>query len=232
MATRKGLGGMRSDTGHTLGPGRQARLSREQVVRAALALADEGGIESLTMRKIGQRLGAEAMSLYRHVRDKEEILDGMIDLVFGEIELPTSGSDWKQAMRERAISAHAALVRHTWAIGLMESRSRPGPANLRQHDAVLGALRAAGFSIVMATRAFNVIDSYVYGFVLQELSLPFGTPEELTEVGEVMLRESIIADEYPHLRDVAVELMASGFAYADEFGFGLDLILDGVERSL
>ncbi len=211
------------------GAGRRARLSREEVLRAAMVLADEGGVESLTMRKIGQRLGAEAMSLYRHVRDKEDILDGMVDLVFGEIELPAQGADWKTALRRRALSTREALVRHRWAIGLMESRSRPGPANLRGHDAVLGTLGATGFSILMATRAFNVLDSYVYGFVLQETSLPFGTPEEMSEVEKQMLRP-LPTDEYPHLKAVAAELTASAFAYADEFEFGLDLVLDGLER--
>jgi AcrR family transcriptional regulator len=212
-------------------PGRQARLSREQVLRAAVVLADEGGVESLTMRKIGEQLGVEAMSLYRHVRNKEDILDGMVDLVFSEIELPASGAEWRAAMRQRAISARAALARHPWAIRLMEARTRPGPANLRHHDAVLGSLRAAGFSSRMATRAYNVLDSYLYGFALQEMSLPFEAPEELSAAAETLLRQ-IPGDEYPHLRDVATEFAASGFVYADEFVFGLDLILDGLEGVL
>lgn len=231
MATREDSGGPQSDTRLTRGPGRRARLSRELVLRAALALADEGGIESLTMRKIGRQLGAEAMSLYRHVRDKEDILDGIVDLVFGEIDLPALGADWKTAMHQRAISTREALVRHPWAIGLMESRRRPGPANLRHHDAVLQSLQAAGFSVLMATRAYNVLDSYVYGFVLQETSLPFGTPEELSGVGEQMLRQFPV-DEYPHLTAVAAELMASGFVYAVEFEFGLGLVVDGLERTV
>ncbi len=210
--------------------GRRARLSREQVLRAAMALADQGGIESLTMRKIGERLGVEAMSLYRHVHNKEDVLDGIVDLVFAEIELPADGVDWRRAMRDWAISVRAALTRHPWVIVFMESRSRAGPANLRHHDALLGYLRAAGFTTSLtATRAYNVLDSYVYGFALQETSLPFATPEELSDVGEMMLRQSL-GDAYPHLTAVVLEFMSSGYVYADEFAFGLDLILDGLEK--
>ena len=210
--------------------GRRARLSRDQVLRAAIDLADEGGLEALTMQAIGSRLGAEAMSLYRHVRNKDEILDGIVEIVFTEIELPDGAADWKAAMRKRAISARGTLARHPWAIGLLESQARPGPANLRHHDAVLGILLAAGFSGAMATHAYNLIDSYIYGFVLQERTLPIATPEALAEVGEVLIGQ-LPGDEYPHLKAVGTELMASGFNYADEFEFGLDLILDGLERS-
>lgn len=208
---------------------RRVPLSRERVLRAAIVLADAGGVEALTMRTIGRQLGVESMSLYRHVRNKEDILDGIVDIVFSEIELPASGADWKTAMRQRAISAREVLLRHPWAIGLMESLTRPGPANLRHHDAVLGCLRGAGFSGAMATRAYNLLNSYLYGFALQEMSLPFGTPEELAAMGEIMLRQ-FPADAYPHLKDVATDLVASGFVYADEFEFGLDLILDGIAR--
>jgi AcrR family transcriptional regulator len=209
--------------------GRRARLSRERVLRAAMAVADEGGLEALTMRTIGQRLGVEAMSLYRHVRDKEDTLDGIVDLVFGEIDLPPTGADWKTAMRQRAVSAREALSRHSWAIGLMESRARPGPANMRHHDAVLGTLREAGFSTLNAVRAYNVLNSYVYGFALQELTLPFRTSQQQSEVSELILRH-FPAGEYPHLAEAATELTESGFVYAEEFEFGLDLILDGVEK--
>jgi AcrR family transcriptional regulator len=209
--------------------GRRARLSRERVLRAAMAVADEGGLEALTMRTIGQRLGVEAMSLYRHVRDKEDTLDGIVDLVFGEIDLPPTAADWKTAMRQRAVSAREALTGHSWAIGLMESRARPGPANMRHHEAVLGTLRTAGFSTLNAVRAYNVVNSYVYGFALQELTLPFRTSQQQSEVSELILRH-IPAGEYPHLADVATELTESGFIYAEEFEFGLDLILDGLEK--
>ncbi|MGH2462954.1 MAG: TetR/AcrR family transcriptional regulator [Candidatus Limnocylindria bacterium] len=209
--------------------GRRARLSRERVLRAALSLADEAGIEALTMRRIGRRVGAEAMSLYRHVGSKDEILDGIVDIVFSEIPVPT-GADWKPAMRQRAISAREALSRHPWAVGLMESRMQPGPANLRHHDKVLEVLREAGFSSATATHAYNLLDSYIFGFALQEQGLPFTTAEELAEVGSRLL-EQIPAGEYPNLTAASSELLASGFNYADEFEVGLDLILDGIEKT-
>src|SRR3954465_7138723 len=127
-------------------PASSRGISRDRVLKAAVGLADEIGIESLSMRKLGQALGVEAMSLYNHVANKDDLLDGMVDVVFGEIGLPSSATDWKTAMRQRALSAREVLARHSWAIGLMESRSRPGPATLRHHDAVLGCLRGASFS--------------------------------------------------------------------------------------
>lgn len=137
-----------------------------------IALADRGGIASLSMRRLGVELGGEAMSLRNHVASKDDLLDGMIDGVFAEIELPTDGTDWRTAMRRRAISARQVLSRHTWATGLMESRSTPGPATLRHHDAVLGTLRKAGFSIELAAHAFSALDSYIYGFALQVFRNP------------------------------------------------------------
>jgi AcrR family transcriptional regulator len=205
-------------------------LSRERVLRAALDLADTGGVESLSMRKLGQELGVEAMSLYRHVRNKNDMVNGMVDLVFGEIGLPLRGVDWKTAMRQRAISAREVLARHPWAIGLMESRSRPGPATLRHHDAVIGALREAGFSIALAAHAYSVLDSYIYGFALQQASLPFKTSEETVEVTD-SIRRQFPADAYPHLTEMAIQhILQPGYDYADEFEFGLDLILDGLKR--
>ncbi len=157
-----------------INPGNEARarLNRDKVVGAAIALADANGIESLSMRKLGGELGVEAMSLYNHVSNKGDLTDGMIDGVFAEIDLPSGGTDWRTAMRRRAISVRKVLARHPWATGLMESRTTPGPATLRHHDAVLGILRAAGFSIVLAAQASSVLDSYIYGFVLQERNLP------------------------------------------------------------
>src|SRR5579862_8977392 len=143
-------------------------LSRDRVLLAAVAFADEHGIASLSMRKLGDVLGVEAMSLYNHVANKDQLLDGMVDVVFGEIDLPAGGADWKTAMRERAQSARQALGRHPWAIAQMSTRTSPGPATLRHHDAVIGALRTAGFSIAMTAHAFSAIDSYIYGFALQE----------------------------------------------------------------
>ena len=208
----------------------RAPLSRERVLRAAIDRADTGGIEALSMRKLAQELGVEAMSLYNHVANKDDLLDGMVDLVFGEIGLPARGADWKTAMRQRAIAAREALARHPWAIGLMESRSRPGPATLRHHDAVIGCLREAGFSIAMAAHAYSVLDSYIYGFALQQASLPFKTSEEAAEVAESILRQ-FPADAYPHLTELTIQhVLQPGYDYADEFEFGLDLILDGLER--
>jgi hypothetical protein len=170
------------------------------------------------------------MSLYNHVANKDAVLDGMGDLVFGEIGLPPRGADWKTAMRRRAISAGEVLARHPWAIGLMESRSTPGPATLRHHDAVIGCLREAGFSIAMAAHAYSVLDSYIYGFALQQASLPFKTSEEVVEVAE-SIRRQFPADEYPHLAELTVQhVLRPGYDCADEFEFGLDLILDGLER--
>ena len=206
----------------------RAPLSRERVLRAALALADKGGIESLTMRKLGQELGVEAMSLYNHVANKDDILDGIVDLVFSEIALPSGPRDWKTEMRKRAISAHAALLRHPWATSLMQSRTKP-----RHRDAAtprLGArsLRGAGFTLVMAAHAVSVIDGYVYGFALQQINIPLQSTEQVAEVGENILRQ--LAGEYPHLAEMITEhAMKPGYDYGDEFEFGLDLILDGLE---
>jgi AcrR family transcriptional regulator len=206
-------------------------LSRERVLRAAVAFADERGIESLTMRKLGEALGVEAMSLYNHVANKDELLDGMVDIVFGEVGLPPGDADWKTAMRRRAVSARQVLAHHRWAIGLMESRTSPGPATLRHHDAVIGCLRGAGFSIPMAAHAFSLLDSYVYGFALQEATLPFDTAEQTAEVAEMIL-SGLQPDEYPHLTELAVEhVLQPGYSYGNEFVFGLDIILDGLEAA-
>jgi AcrR family transcriptional regulator len=204
-------------------------LSRERVLRAALVLADVGGIESLTMRRLGQELGVEAMSLYNHVANKDDILDGIVDLVFSEIELPAGGAEWRPAMRGRAVSAHEALLRHPWAPSMMQSRTKPGAATLRHHDSVLGSFRAAGFSLVMAAHAVSVIDGYVYGFALQQINLPLQSREQVVEVGENILRQ--LAGEYPHLAEMIAEhALKPGYDYSEEFEFGLDLILDGLER--
>lgn len=205
-------------------------LSKERVVRTALQLADEHGVASLTMRKLAQQLGVEAMSLYHYVANKDEILDHMVDAVFGEIELPRDPADWRTAMRERAISARAALVRHPWAIGLMETRVNPGEATLRHHDAVIGCLRRAGFSIALAAHAYSLLDSYIYGFAMQEVTLPLVSPEATEEVAENILSQ-LPTETYPYFTEMIVEhAMKPGYAYANEFEFGLDLILDGLER--
>jgi AcrR family transcriptional regulator len=201
------------------------------VLAAAMAVADEGGTEALTMQRIGRRLGVEAMSLYRHVRNKDDILDGLVDLVIGEIEPPDLvNADWRTAMRARAIAVRETLTRHPWAMELIESRVAPGPANLRHRDAVTGVLRNAGFSIAMTTHVYNVLDSYIYGFVLQEQTLPFRGREELAEVGEALLSH-VSAEQYPHLAEVASSLLAAGFDYGEEFEWGLDVILDALEQA-
>ena len=207
-------------------------LSRDRVLQAALALADASGIDSLSMRKLGDALGVEAMSLYNHVPSKGDLLDGLIDLVFAEIELPAEASGWKPAMRERAISARAVLSRHRWAIGLMESRTTPGPATLRHHDAVLGCLRQAGFPVALAGHAYSALDSYIYGFALQEASLPFEAGPETAEMAQAMLAH-FPADEFPHLAEFTFEhVLQPGYDYGGEYEYGLDLLLDGLERAL
>ena len=208
----------------------RAPLTRERVLKAAVSLADRDGIESLSMRQLGQKLGVEAMSLYNHVRDKEDILDGMVDVVFTEIDRPGNGIDWRSAMRQRAISAHQVLLRHPWAIGLVESRRQPGRATLQHHDAVLRSLRTAGFSVEMAAHAYSVLDGYIYGFTLTELTLPFRNAKGAAKVAGNIL-QGAGPQEYPYLIEMAVErAMKPGYNYGDEFEFGLDLILDGIGR--
>ncbi|WP_222194443.1 TetR/AcrR family transcriptional regulator [Modestobacter italicus] len=209
----------------------RAPLNRELVLRAAMALAGESGIEALSMRKLGQSLGVEAMSLYHHVANKDDLLDGMVDAVFAEVDLPVEGVGWRTAMRRRALSMREVLSRHGWAIGLMDSRTTPGPATLRHHDAVIGCLRAGGFSVALTAHAFSLMDSYVYGFVLQERALPFETAEQTTEVAQAMLAQ-FPAGAYPHLAELATaHVLQPGYDYGDEFEFGLDLVLDGLERA-
>jgi AcrR family transcriptional regulator len=211
-------------------PNTRAPLSRERVMHAAIALADTGGIDSLSMRKLGQELGVEAMSLYNHVANKDDILDGIVDLVFSEIELPAARGDWRAQIRRRAISARLALRRHPWAIGLMESRANPGPATLRHHDATLGTLRAAGFSVEMTAHAYALLDSYIYGFALQEASLPFN-PETVTEATDAFMRH--LAGEYPHLAEMVTEhIMRPGYDFGSEFEIGLSVILDALTKSI
>ena len=219
-----------STTGHAAGhaAGHRAQLSRDRVLRAAVTRADQDGISSLSMRKLGEALGVEAMSLYNHVASKSDLLDGMIDIVFGEIDLPSGDGDWKAAMRRRAISARQVLRRHPWAIGLMESRTSPGPATLRHHDAVLGCLRQAGFSIDLTAHAYALLDSYVYGFALQEASLPFGSGEEAAQVAH-QISAQFASGQYPYLTEMATEhVLRPGYDFGDEFVVGLDLILDGL----
>jgi AcrR family transcriptional regulator len=225
---------MSEDPHDTAGGGRQTRprLSRDRVLHGALAVADAGGIASLTIRSLAGQLGVKPMSVYHHVANKEDILDGLVDIVFSEIELPTVDRDWRSEMHRRAGSVRRVLGRHRWAIGLLESRRSPGPATLQHHDAVLGTLRAAGFSRAMTAHAYALIDSYVYGFALQEASLPFEGPESVGEVaGPIM--DLMAGGAYPHMVDMATSYyLQPGYDFADEFAFGLDLILDGLERAI
>ncbi len=206
-------------------------LSRARVLAAAVGLADEQGLSALSMRRLGEVLGVEAMSLYNHVANKEELLDGMVDAVFAEIGVPDEEVDWMTAMRHRASSVRAVLARHPWAIGLMESRSSPGPATLRHHDAVLGCLRRGGFSVEQAAHAFALLDSYLYGFALQEASLPFDSGGESAELAQAIIADAP-PDAYPYLTELTREhVLAPGYDFGEEFEIGLELILDGLERA-
>jgi AcrR family transcriptional regulator len=209
---------------------RRVPLSRERVLDAAIKLADQGGLESLSMRKLGQELGVEAMAVYYHFASKDEVIDGIVDIVFSEIDLPASGADWTSAMRQRAISLRDVLLRHRWAIGLMESRRNAGPANLRHHDAVIGSLRAGGLSTAMTASAYSVLDAYIYGFALTKMNLPFETSEEIADVAKTMLAPFPVG-EYPNLVAFMTEHLQPGYDYLDEFESGLDLILDGLQRA-
>jgi AcrR family transcriptional regulator len=211
------------------------------VVRAAVALAVRDGFESLTMRKLADELGAGAMSLYHYVPNKERLLDEMVDVVFSEIELPPTGDDWKTAMRRRAISTREVLNRHRWAVGLMESRATPGPASFRVHNAVLGYLREGGFSIEMTIQAYSVLDAYIYGFALQEKHVPFDSAEESAAVAEEQARQfaeqaqerqtAALAEEFPYLAEVVAGHVAEvGYDFGTAFEYGLDLILDALEK--
>ena len=204
-------------------------LTRQRALATAVALGDERGLAAVSMRKLAEALGVEAMSLYHHVPNKQHILDGMVETVFAEIELPPDDLDWKPAMRRRAESVRAALTRHPWAISIMESRSSPGPATLRHHDAVIGCCRKAGFSIAMAAHAFSVLDSYIYGFVLQEVNLPFDSSDSMDEMLDEIM-PNLSAEDYPYLFELTTEhVLQPGYDYAKEFDHGLGLILDGLE---
>ena len=204
-------------------------LSSARVLQAAVALADEAGLDAFSMRGLAQELGVVPMALYKHVANKEQLLDGMVDIVFSEIELPSEDLDWTSAMRRRAMSTREALRRHSWAIGMMESR-HPGPANLRNHNAVMGCLRGAGFSFEMAIHAYSVQDAYIYGFALQERDTGLETPDSAGEAAQRRAATIGEFDDYPHLVEIATKLPESGYDNAVEFAWGLDLILDGLDR--
>lgn len=206
-------------------------LTKNRVFNGAVALADEIGIESFTIRKLAISLDVKPMTIYHHVTNKEAIIDGMVDIVFGEIDEPPLDTDWKTAIRQRSTSARAVLARHRWAVPLMESRSTPGATTLRHHDAVIGCFRRAGLSVVMTAHAYALIDAYIYGFALQEASLPATSGEEMASLAETII-EPLGANEYPYLTELTAEhVLLPGYDFGDEFDFGLDLILDGLELS-
>jgi AcrR family transcriptional regulator len=219
------------------------QLSRERVLDAAVALADRDGFEGLTMRKLADELGVGAMSLYYYVPNKDQLLDGMIDIVFGEIHVPSTADDWKDELRRRAVSTREVLNRHRWAVGRMEGRTTPGPHSLRLHDAVLGCLREAGFSIELSIQAYSVQDAYIYGFALQEKDLPFDDAEGGAAVAQAQYAEydeleaerqfGELAAAFPYLAEVVVGHVAKvGYDFRTAFEYGLDLILDALERRL
>jgi AcrR family transcriptional regulator len=207
---------------------RRRPLNRDRVLRAAIRLADEGGLESVSMRKLGQMLRVEAMSLYKHVANKDDILDGMADLVTGDFEVPSVDVDWKTAIRRSAISAHQTLLRHPWASSLIESRLNAGPARLRYLDAVIGVLSAAGFTMPIVIRAIMALDSHTYGFVLQEMAWSFDAANA-PEMAATFAR-GLPAGEYPNLLAMAEMAATTPGGSSVDFEFGLDLILDGLER--
>lgn len=205
------------------------RLTRERILQAALVLADRDGLHGLTMRTLAQELGSKPMSLYYHVATKEHVLDGIVDLVFQEVHLPVIGNPWRAEMILRARSMRTALARHPWAIGLLESRSRPGPATLRHHDATLGTLRTAGFSLLATAHAYALLDSFLYGFALQEAGLPLSSGETVTDIAAPIIGQ-FSDGQYPWMTELALGVvMQPGYAFGDEFEHGLRLVLDALE---
>jgi AcrR family transcriptional regulator len=211
---------------------RSVPLTRDDIVTAAVELADRDGLAKLSMRSLARDLGVEAMSLYHHVAHKEALLDGMVDRVFTEFHTPRAGHDWATEMRRRAATARESLLRHPWAIGLMDSRENPGEATLRHHDAVIGCLRAAGFSVELTAHAFALLDSHVYGHVLQEVALPFEPGDDIAPLAEAMLA-SLPADTLPHLAEMArVHVYRPGYTFGAEMTWGLELVLAGLAQRL
>lgn len=208
----------------------RAPLDLDRIVTTAIDLADVGGLEALSMRKLAAALGVEAMSLYYHVPNKEVLLDHMVDRIITEIGLPSLDDPWKKAMRARAMSAHEVFQRHSWAIGITDSRTTRDVESLRYYDRMVGCLLEAGFPLDLAGHALSVIDSYVYGFNLQQLNLPLDDAEQVADVSEAILQQ-IPPDEFPYLTRMILEhALQPGYDYAAEFTWGLDLVLDGIER--
>lgn len=209
---------------------RRPRLNAERVLSGAVALADEIGIDDLTIRRLADSLDVKPMTIYHHVANKEAIIDGMVDLVFSEIDDPEPDLGWKSAMRGRCESARAVLARHPWAVPYMESRTSPGPATLSHHDAVLGCLRQA-MSVEMTAHAYAVLDAFIYGFTIQEAALPATDGEGLADLAETIIAPAA-ESAYPYLTELTAEHVSQpGYDFAAEFDFGLDLILDGLEAA-
>jgi AcrR family transcriptional regulator len=207
---------------------RRPQIDRERVLAAALEVADEGGVAALTMRAVAQRLGTSPMAIYHYVATKDELLDGLVDLVFAEIEPPSPDGPWREEISRRMGAAREALRRHPWAIGRMESRTSPGAASLSRHEATLATLRHNGFSVAAAAHAYALIDSYVYGFALQEATLPVDGPEGFGELAEQMMPTFDAA--YPFMAEIAREhVLQPGYDFADEFDIGRELVLDALE---
>lgn len=206
-------------------------LTPKRVIAGAVALADEIGIDALTIRRLAEALGVKPMAIYHHVANKEAIIDGMVDHVFAEIELPPTDLDWRSAIIVRSRSMRRALARHPWASPLMETRTTPGRATLRHHDAVVGCFRTAGFSLGLTGHAYAVLDAFLYGFALQEASLPATGGEEMSELAG-SIAEAMPADLFPHLTEFTIgHVLQPGYDFGDEFEFGLGLVLDGLERA-
>jgi AcrR family transcriptional regulator len=204
-------------------------LSAERVLAGSITLADRIGIEQFTIRKLATALDTKPMTIYHHLPNKDAILDGMVDIVFSEIALPPMDTDWKPALRLRSVSAREVLARHPWAGPMMNSRTSPGPSTLRHLDAVIGCFRRGGFSVDMTAHGFALIDSYIYGFALQEASLPATGGEDMAELAESIIEPLPVA-EFPHLMELTTEhVLQPGYDFGAEFEFGLDLILDGIE---
>ncbi len=206
-------------------------LNEDRVLDGAMALADRIGLEALTIRRLAEDLGVKPMTLYYYVPSKEAIVDGMVERVFAEIELPPEDQPWKDAVRVRCVSARRVLNRHPWAAPLMESRMNPGPMNLSHHEAVLACLRRGGLSWQLTAHAYAVLDSFIFGFAFEEATLPSFDTEGFAEVtAEIAARMDAAA--YPMLVAFTAEhVLQPGYAFGDSFEFGLDLIIDGLERA-
>ncbi len=211
-------------------PEPRAPLSRERVLQAAVRLADESGIDALSMRRLGQELGVEAMSLYNHVTNKDDLHKGIVELVLSEIESPRDGGDWKDEIRRTAISSYQAFVRHRWACGLMMRGPSVSPVRMEWMEAVLRTLRTAGFSADLTHHAYHALDSHITGFTLWIVSMPFETHEDLVDLAEGFL-PTVSSEKFPYFVEHAEQhLLPPDPDEKSEFEFGLDLILDGLER--